>query len=64
MATTPHTHNSSYREILLEHLLVGEIMRRLWIRGISEVEVLHPQVDDSGYDIVLEANGVLCGMCS
>jgi hypothetical protein len=44
--------------MLIEHLLVGEIMRRLWLRGIAQFEVLQPQVDDSGYDLVLEANGV------
>jgi hypothetical protein len=45
--------------MLIEHLLVGEIMRRLWIRGIPQFEVLQPQVDDSGYDLVIEANGVV-----
>ena len=58
--TSPiHTHNSSYREILIEHLFIGEIMRRLWIQGITQFEVLQPQVDDSGYDLVIEANGVV-----
>ena len=59
MTKTEHTVTSSYREILIEHLLVGEIMRRLWLRGITQFEVLKPQVDDSGYDLVLEANGVV-----
>lgn len=59
MANSQHTHHSSYREILIEHLLVGEIMRMLWLRGIAQFEVLKPQVDDSGYDLVLEANGVV-----
>lgn len=57
MTSTQDTHNSSYREILIEHIFVGEIMRRLWLRGIPQFEVLKPQVDDSGYDLVLEANG-------
>jgi hypothetical protein len=43
--------------MLIEHLLVGEIMKCLWIRGIVQFEVLKPQVEDSGYDLVLEANG-------
>lgn len=47
---------SSYRENLIEHLFVGELMRHLWINGIAEVEVLKPEVDDSGYDLVIEAN--------
>src|SRR5215213_4916865 len=59
MTATQDTLHSSYREILIEHLFVGEIMRRLWLRGIAQFEVLKPQVDDSGYDLVLEANGVV-----
>lgn len=54
-----HTHHSSYRERLLEHILIGEMMRRLWMKGITHLEVLKPQVDDSGYDLVLEANSVI-----
>lgn len=59
MTSTIHTINSSYREILIEHLFVGEIMRRLWLREIAQFEVLKPQVDDSGYDLVIEANGIV-----
>lgn len=59
MTSIQDTLYSSYREILIEHLFMGEIMRRLWLRGIAQFEVLKPQVDDSGYDLVLEANGVV-----
>ena len=59
MTSSIHTLSSSYREILIEHLLVGEIMRLLWLQGITQFEVLKPQVDDSGYDLVIEANGIL-----
>jgi len=55
--TDQNTHHSSYREMLLEHLFVGGVMRHLWLRKIAQFEVLKPQVDDSGYDLVLEANG-------
>lgn len=58
MSVTEHNLYSSYREVLLEHLFSGEIMRHLWARGFTRVEVLKPQVDDNGYDLVLEANGV------
>ncbi len=58
MSATEHSLYSSYREALLEHLFSGEIMRHLWRRGFARVEVLKPQVDDNGYDLVLEANGV------
>jgi hypothetical protein len=53
-----HSLRSSHREALLEHLFAGEIMRRLWTRGEWRLEVLKPQVDDGGYDLVLEANAV------
>jgi hypothetical protein len=55
--TSEHSLQSSYRENLLEHLFAGEIMRHLWCSGIKRVEMLKPQVDDGGYDLVLEANG-------
>lgn len=59
MTATKHSLRSSYREMLIEHLLVGEIMKLLWLRGVSDFEVLKPEVDDSGYDLVLEAKRIL-----
>lgn len=56
---TEHNLYSSYREVLLEHVFAGEIMRHLWLRGNIRIETLKPQVDDAGYDIVFEANGVV-----
>ena len=43
---------SSYRESLVEHLFLGELLRILWP---LRVEVMKPEVDDGGYDLVLEA---------
>ena len=54
-----HSLRSSHREALLEHLFAGEIMRRLGCRGEWRLEVLKPQVDDGGYSLVLEANGIV-----
>src|SRR5438067_11430459 len=34
-------------------------MKHLWQRGDWRLEVLKPQVDDGGYDLVLEANAVV-----
>lgn len=51
-----HNHRSSYRECVLEHLFVGELLRELWKRGTA-AEILKPQVDDAGYDLVIEAAG-------
>lgn len=45
---------SSYREVLLEHLLSGEVMKHLWLRGNVRIETLKPQIDDAGYDLVLK----------
>lgn len=49
-----HSLRSSAREKILEHLFVGELSKRLWQRSVHDVEVLRSEVDDSGYDIVLE----------
>jgi hypothetical protein len=54
-----HSVRSSHREALLEHLFAGAVMKLLWVTGVPRVEVLKPQVDDSGYDLVLEANDVV-----
>lgn len=54
-----HSTDSSLREKLIEHLFIGELLRYLWIKGVRQVEVLRPEVDRGGYDVVLECNGVL-----
>ncbi len=54
-----HSLYSRYREMLVEHLFSGEVMRFLWLRGNIRMEVLKPQVDDGGYDLVLEANEIV-----
>lgn len=59
MADTGHSADSSLREKLIEHVFIGELLRCLWIKGIRQVEVLRPEVDRGGYDVVLECNGVL-----
>jgi len=54
-----HTAHSSTREKVLEHLFVGELLRCLWCQGARDIEVLRAEVDKGGYDLVLEANGVI-----
>jgi hypothetical protein len=54
-----HTHSSSYREMLLEHLFIGELLKYLWCNEITQTEVLKPQVDNSGYDLVIEVNSII-----
>jgi hypothetical protein len=45
--------------MLLEHLFAGAVMRHIWLTSTTRVEMLKPQVDDGGYDLVLEANGIV-----
>ncbi len=41
---------------MLEHLFLADLLKAMWP---TPVEIMKPQVDDSGYDLVLEANGIL-----
>lgn len=50
---------SSFQEKTLEHVFVGEVLRRLWVRGVRDAEVLRADVDGAGYDVVIEAGGVV-----
>ncbi len=59
MPVRDHSLLSSYRKMVLEHFFSGEVMRHIWLSGIKRLEVLKPQVDDGGYDLVLEANTVV-----
>ena len=54
-----HTEHSSYREKLIEHLFVGELLKLSWIDGDCGLEVGKPEVDNSGYDVILEANRII-----
>jgi hypothetical protein len=52
-------HSSSALEKVLEHRFVAELSTTLWKRRISDFEVLRSEVDRHGYDLVIEANGIL-----
>ena len=47
-----HSHHSTLRERIVEHVFVGEALRTLWRRGITDVEVLRSEFDAHGYDLV------------
>jgi hypothetical protein len=47
---------SSKLEKILEVRLCAELATDLWLRGIADFEILRGEVDDAGYDLVLEAN--------
>jgi hypothetical protein len=59
MSVDADTHYSTYRERLIEHIFVGEVLRELWLSGISRVEILRPETDAAGYDVVIECNSVV-----
>jgi hypothetical protein len=50
---------SSAKEKLIEHVFLGELLAELWRRGERDVAVLRPEVDAHGFDIAVEAAGVL-----
>lgn len=54
-----HTEHSTYREKLIEHLFVGELLKLSWRNEDCQLEVAKPEVDNSGYDVIIEANRVI-----
>jgi hypothetical protein len=54
-----HSEHSSFREKLVEHLFIGELLTLSWKNGDCSLEVASPEVDNSGYDIIAELNGVV-----
>ena len=54
-----HSEHSSYREKLIEHLFIGELLKLSWIEGDCELEIGKPEVDNSGYDVIIEAHRVI-----
>lgn len=54
-----HFRHSSFREKLIEHLFVGELLKRSWLSGECTLEVAKPEVDNRGYDVIVEREGVV-----
>lgn len=50
---------SSYREKLIEHLFIGELLRISWMKGKCSLEIAKPEVDYQGYDVIAEDNGII-----
>jgi hypothetical protein len=55
---TPYLHSSGLEKVL-EHRFIAELTTCLWLGGCQDFEVLRSEVDASGYDLVVEARGVL-----
>jgi len=54
-----HSEHSSFREKLIEHLFVGELLKISWMQGNCSLEIASPEVDNSGYDLIAENRGVI-----
>lgn len=54
-----HFRHSSFREKLIEHLFIRELLKLSWLQGDCSLEVAKPEVDNRGYDIVVERDGVV-----
>jgi hypothetical protein len=47
-----HFTHSTLRERIVEHVCVGDVLRTLWRLGVTDVEILRPEFDAHGYDVV------------
>lgn len=54
-----HYRHSVLRERIVEHVFVGDALRRLWQRGVTDVEVLRSEFDAGGYDLVMSYRAVV-----
>src|SRR5258706_8212102 len=54
-----HSSDSSLREQALGHVFLGQLLTFMWQSGARDIEVLKSEVDRGGYDLVLEANGII-----
>lgn len=50
---------STTRERVLQHRFLGDVGSELWRAGEFDFAISHSEVDNSGYDVILEARGVL-----
>ncbi|WP_205820924.1 hypothetical protein [Methylobacterium nonmethylotrophicum] len=44
---------STLRERIIEHVFIGDALRRLWQHRVFDVEVLRSEFDAGGYDLVM-----------
>lgn len=54
MATSTESANSRFLEKLREYVFLSEILQEAWLRRNLTVDVLRPDVDNAGYDLVLQ----------
>gem|GEM_PF-520807 len=54
-----HSRKSSFREKLIEHLFISELLKLSWLEGGCSLEIAKPEVDNQGYDLIAEQNKVI-----
>jgi hypothetical protein len=54
-----HFRHSSFREKLIEHLFIGEMLKHSWRNRGCALEIGRPEVDNGGYDVVAEENKII-----
>ena len=51
--------HATLRERIVEHVFVGDVLRTLWRRGVTDVEILRSEFDAHGYDVVMSRGSVV-----
>lgn len=59
MDSKAHSKYSRLRESIIEHLFLGAVLQLLWQRGIYDTEVLRPEFDAHGYDVVIARGRII-----
>ena len=54
-----HSEHSSYREKMIEHLFIGELLKISWQEGSCDLEIARAEVDNSGHDIIAEKGKII-----
>jgi hypothetical protein len=54
-----HFTHSTLRERIVEHLFVGDVLRTLWRHGVTDMEILRPEFDAHGYDVVMSRGSIV-----
>ena len=57
-SSDPHVTHSQLRESLTTHAFLAIIGSEIWRRGHYDTEIMKPEFDASGHDLVITANGV------
>ncbi len=52
-------HHSTLRERIVEHIFVGDALRILWDKDITNVEVFRSEFDAHGYDLAMAQRDIV-----